>query len=60
MAVIHHGYLRATEDIDLLIERSEQNRVAIVKALEILPGKSAREITEQDFQDYSVVRVADV
>jgi len=59
MAVVHHGYLRATEDIDLLIERSEQNRSAIIRALEILPGKSAREITEDDFRKYSVVRVAD-
>jgi len=59
MAIVHHGYLRATEDIDLLVERSERNRIAIINALEMLPGKSAREITETDFKDYSVVRVVD-
>jgi len=59
MAIIQQGYLRATEDIDLLVERSEENRRAIVRALEMLPGKSAREIVERDFKDYAVVRVVD-
>ena len=59
MAVIQQGFLRATEDIDLLVQRSEANRKAVVRALEMLPGKSAREITERDFTDYAVVRVVD-
>lgn len=59
MAVIRQGFLRATEDIDLLVQRSEANRQAIVRALEMLPGKSARDITELDFRDYTVVRVVD-
>ena len=59
MAIIQHGYLRATEDIDLLVQQSEENRQSIVRALEMLPGKSAREITERDFKDYVVVRVVD-
>ncbi len=50
MAVIQQGFLRATEDIELLVQRSEANRQAIVRALEMLPGKSAREITELDFK----------
>ena len=59
MAIIQQGFLRATEDIDLLVQRSEENRRAVVRALEMLPGKSAREITERDFADYAVVRVVD-
>ena len=59
MAIIQQGFLRATEDIDLLVQRSDENRRAIVRALEMLPGKSAREITERDFKDYTVVRVVD-
>lgn len=59
MAIIQQGYLRATEDIDLLVQRSEENRLSIVRAMEMLPGKSAREITERDFKDYAVVRIVD-
>ena len=59
MAIIQQGFLRATEDIDLLVQRSEENRRAVVRALEMLPGKSAREITARDFTDYAVVRVVD-
>ena len=59
LAIIRQGFLRATEDIDLLVQRSEANRQAIVRALEMLPGKSAREINERDFKDYVVVRVVD-
>ena len=39
-AVIHHGFLRATEDIDLLVEGSLDNQARIKKALEILPDKA--------------------
>jgi len=59
MAIIRQGFLRATEDIDLLVLQSEENRRAVVRALEMLPGKSAREITARDFTDYAVVRVVD-
>ena len=59
MAIIQQGFLRATEDIDLLVQRSDENRRSIIRALEMLPGKSAREITERDFKDYVVVRVVD-
>ncbi|MBM3854528.1 MAG: nucleotidyl transferase AbiEii/AbiGii toxin family protein [Verrucomicrobia bacterium] len=59
MAIIQQGYLRATEDIDLLVQPSEENRQAIVRAMEMLPGKSAREITARDFDEYIVVRIVD-
>lgn len=59
MAIVQQGFLRATEDIDLLLESSRQNQVRVRKALEILPYKAVREMTEDDLDAYSVVRVAD-
>jgi hypothetical protein len=59
MAIIQQGFLRATEDIDLLLERSRENQKKVLKALEILPDKSVRELTETDLDEYLVVRVAD-
>lgn len=59
MAVIHHGLLRATEDIDLLLERSRENQAKAFTALEVLSDKAVREIKETDLDQYTVVRVAD-
>jgi hypothetical protein len=59
MAVIHHGFLRATEDIDLLLERSRDNQARVFAALEILSDKAVRQIKETDLDQYTVVRVAD-
>ncbi len=59
MAIIQQGFLRATEDIDILLERSRDNQSRVRKALEILPDKSVREIEETDLDEYLVVRVAD-
>jgi hypothetical protein len=58
-AIIQQGFLRATEDIDLLLERSHDNQSRVLKALEILPDKSVREIEKTDLDEYLVVRVAD-
>jgi hypothetical protein len=58
-AVIHHGFLRATEDIDLLIEESPENQAKVKRALEILPDKAIRELGDDDLRTYLVVRVAD-
>lgn len=59
MAVIHHGLVRATEDIDLLLESSRENQARALAALEILSDKAVREIKETDLEQYTVVRVAD-
>jgi hypothetical protein len=59
MAIIQQGFLRATEDIDLLLERSRDNQSRVRKALEILPDKSVREMRESDLDEYLVVRIAD-
>lgn len=58
-AVIQHGFLRATEDIDLLVEGSPENQSRVKKALEILPDKAILELGDDDLRNYLVVRVAD-
>lgn len=58
-AVIQHGFLRATEDIDLLVEGSLENQAKIKKALAILPDQAIRELGDDDLRKYIVVRVAD-
>ena len=59
MAIIQQGFLRATEDIDLLLENSRENQARVRKALEILPDQAVREMDETDLDEYGVVRVAD-
>ena len=59
MAMIQAGFVRGTEDIDLLIDASTDNQASVRKALEILPDKAVRELREGDLERYVVVRIAD-
>lgn len=59
MAVIYHGMVRATEDIDLLIERSRENQQKVISALKALPDGAANELKDDDLDTYKVVRIAD-
>jgi hypothetical protein len=59
MAIIQHGFLRATEDIDLLIDPDPGNIGKVCEALEVLPDKAIRELEEGDLDRYRVVRVVD-
>jgi Nucleotidyl transferase AbiEii toxin, Type IV TA system len=59
MAMNQHGMLRATEDIDLLVESSRENQEKVRRALEVLPDKAVREMAESDLDSFTVVRVAD-
>ena len=59
MAIIQHGYTRATEDVDLLVEDSRENQAKVYKAMESLPDKAIQELGDDDLRDYVVVRVAD-
>lgn len=59
MAVIQHGFVRATEDIDLLVDASAENQQKIRAALEQLPDAAIREMAADDLDRYVVVRVAD-
>jgi hypothetical protein len=57
-AVIRHGYIRATADIDLLVEDSPANVHRLRTALAYLPDAEAHQISDTDLAQYRVVRVA--
>jgi len=59
MAVIQAGFVRATEDIDLLVEASPENIERIRDALSVLPDQAVRDVRPDDVDRYTVVRVAD-
>jgi hypothetical protein len=59
LAMAQQGFLRATEDVDLLIERSRENQRKVREALECLPDKAVREMSDDDLDNFVVVRVAD-
>jgi len=58
-AVILHGSVRGTKDIDLLIDASAANMKALRRAMAILPDNAIALVTDDDVQNYEVVRVAD-
>lgn len=58
-AIMELGYVRATEDIDLLIQGDRENQKKVRQALEILPDRAVREVTDSDLDEYMVVRVCD-
>ena len=59
VAVNQQGFLRATEDIDLLLEDSRENQAKVLHALEVLPDKAVLQVEPSDLDEYTVVRVAD-
>jgi hypothetical protein len=59
MAVIHQGFLRATEDIDLLLQKSAENIAKVRQALEVLPDKAIRQAPLDVFDETDVLRVGD-
>jgi hypothetical protein len=58
-AVILHGGLRTTKDIDLLVDPEPENVERLKRALSVLEDDAAREIEPGDLRKYTVVRVAD-
>lgn len=58
-AVNIHGYARATEDIDLLVNPAPENIRRVKKALSILPDNAVAEMNDDDVQELSVIRIAD-
>ncbi|MBM4320542.1 MAG: hypothetical protein FJ125_11425, partial [Deltaproteobacteria bacterium] len=58
-AIGFHGFVRATKDIDLLVDPAEENVRAIKRALASLPDNAAAQLADSDVADYGVVRVAD-
>ena len=59
MAVIQAGFGRATNDIDLLIDASQDNQARVRRALMLLPDQAVRDMAADDLERYMVVRVAD-
>jgi len=60
MAIIHLGFARATEDIDLLVDAAPENQRRLREALMALPDQAVRDMTDKDLDEYQVVRIADV
>jgi hypothetical protein len=58
-AVILHGFVRGTKDIDLLIDSSYENVVRVKQALSILADNAVSLVSDDDIRRYTVVRVAD-
>ncbi|MBI2814368.1 MAG: hypothetical protein HYX71_08795 [Opitutae bacterium] len=60
VAINRLGFIRATDDLDLLIARDLANQQLVRKALEVLPDKAVRELgPEEDLAAWVVVRVND-
>ena len=58
-ACILHGLIRTTEDVDSLIEGSEENCQRVIDALAQLEDGAARELTPRDILENVVVKIAD-
>ena len=59
LAMNIHGLIRATDDVDFLIEDSLENQARVKEALKILPERAIEELGDDDIRDYTVVRVND-
>ena len=59
MAMIQQGFVRATEDIDLLVRTTHENEAKVIKALMSLPDQAVQEIQPGDLDQYEVIRIAD-
>jgi hypothetical protein len=58
-AIIHAGYGRFTEDVDLVIDTSPENEARVFQALASLPDQAVKELDPGDVDRYTVVRLAD-
>ena len=58
-ACILHGVVRTTEDVDILIEESEDNCRKVLNALARLQDGFAAQLTPKDLVENVVVKIAD-
>jgi len=58
-AMIQLGFIRATEDVDLLVDRGRENERRTIEAVGTLPDHAAREIQPGEIEQFEVIRVAD-
>lgn len=54
-----HGYIRNTNDVDLLIPKNKENAKKLIEALDFLPQKAVREINVKWFEENGTTRVLD-
>jgi hypothetical protein len=59
MAIIQAGFVRATEDVDLLVDAAPDNVASLRRALRSLPDRAVDDMADGDLDTYVVVRVAD-
>jgi hypothetical protein len=58
-AVILHGFVRGTKDIDLLVEASSENIRRLKRAMAVLPDNAISLMADDEVDKYQVVRIAD-
>jgi hypothetical protein len=58
-AVILHGFVRATKDVDLLVDASSDNVQRLKRAMATLPDNAIALMADDEVDRYGVVRVAD-
>jgi hypothetical protein len=58
-AMILNSVIRATEDVDILIENSRENFQRVITGLSNRADGAARELTPDDFVENVVVKIAD-
>ena len=58
-AMILNSIIRATEDVDILVEDSREKFCRVIEALSHLADGAARELTPEDIAENVVVKVAD-
>ena len=58
-AVILHGFVRATKDVDLLVDASSENVRRLKRAMATLPDNAIALMSDDEVDRYGVVRVAD-
>lgn len=59
IAIILHGFPRATNDIDFLIATTPENEARVLDCISRLPDGAAKQIMPGEVADYNVVRIAD-
>ncbi|NDD31413.1 MAG: hypothetical protein EB084_24445, partial [Proteobacteria bacterium] len=60
MAVNHYGVVRATMDIDLMVDPHRENMERVIRALSNLPDRAALALEPEEIEHYVVLRVNDV
>ena len=60
LAINRLWYVRATDDVDLLISKDLANQEKVKKALEKLPDQAIKELGDEDLASWIVVRVNDI